>query len=172
MDLAAKHAPHAVVAAHARTPARGKMLLWGHHSVMTILLQMLSETAHPDFRCFISAEPPPLSYLVNMPESLMQVRLACATKLFRDASIVDLLQSCIKVANEAPADLLSNFTRAWANFSQERIEACSKPVEVNLFACLNVVCCTSCHICSSRRASSHYASTMPSSLAVVALASR
>lgn len=65
-------------------------------------LEIASETAHADFRCFISAEPPPLSYMKNMPESLMQ--------------------TCIKVANEAPADLLSNLTRSWANFSQERVD--------------------------------------------------
>jgi len=81
-------------------------------------LEIASETAHPDFRCFISAEPPPMSHMKNMPESLMQ--------------------SCIKVANEAPADLLSNLTRSWANFSQERIDACNKPTEFK--ACLFTLC--------------------------------
>ena len=57
---------------------------------------------HPSFRCFISAEPPPLANLRNMPESLMQ--------------------GVIKVANEAPADIKSNMVRAWSNFSQERID--------------------------------------------------
>ena len=61
-------------------------------------LELCSETANPSFRCFISAEPPPISYLKNLPEAL--------------------LQSCIKVANEAPADLKSNLRRAWALFSQ------------------------------------------------------
>ena len=36
-----------------------------------------------------------------------------------------LLQSCVKVANEAPADIKSNVTRAWAEFSQERIDSCT-----------------------------------------------
>ena len=45
-----------------------------------------------------------------------------------------LLQSCIKVANEAPADLLSNLTRSWVNFSQERIDASQMPTEFK--ACL------------------------------------
>jgi dynein heavy chain len=81
-------------------------------------LEILSENAHTDFRCFISAEPPPISYMKNMPESLMQ--------------------SCIKIANEAPADLLSNLTRSWANFSQERIDACNKPTEFK--ACLFTLC--------------------------------
>lgn len=36
------------------------------------LLEVVQENAHPDFRCFISAEPPPLASWKNMPESLMQ----------------------------------------------------------------------------------------------------
>lgn len=70
------------------------------------LLEVVQENAHPDFRCFISAEPPPISSWKNMPESLMQ--------------------SCVKVANEAPADIKSNITRGWANFTHERIEGCTK----------------------------------------------
>jgi len=81
-------------------------------------LEVISETASPDFRCFISAEPPPMSHMKNIPESL--------------------LQSCIKVANEAPADLQSNLTRAWANFSQARIDACTKPTEMK--SCLFALC--------------------------------
>ena len=81
-------------------------------------LEVISETASPDFRCFISAEPPPMSHMKNIPESL--------------------LQSCIKVANEAPADLQSNLTRAWANFSQARVDACSKPDEYK--SCLFALC--------------------------------
>jgi len=61
---------------------------------------------HENFRVFISAEPPPLSYMKNIPEGL--------------------LQSCICVANEPPSDLKANITRAWATFSQERIDQCSK----------------------------------------------
>ena len=60
-------------------------------------------------RCFISAEPPPLPTMTAMPESLMR--------------------GCIKVANEAPADLQSNLARSWASFSQDRIDACASPVE-------------------------------------------
>mmetsp|Transcript_4425 Transcript_4425/g.9408 ORF Transcript_4425/g.9408 Transcript_4425/m.9408 type:complete len:4228 (+) Transcript_4425:42-12725(+) len=77
-------------------------------------LEVCSMNAHQDFRCFISAEPPGFAYMKNIPESL--------------------LQSCIKVANEAPADIKSNLTRAWFNFSQERVDACTKPTEFK--ACL------------------------------------
>ena len=81
-------------------------------------LEILSESAHKDFRCFISAEPPSLSYMKNMPESLMQ--------------------TCIKVANEAPADLQSNLRRAWASFSQERINQSNKKDKYQ--ACLFTMC--------------------------------
>jgi dynein heavy chain len=73
------------------------------------LFEVVSEDAHEDFRLFISAEPPPFASWKNMPESLMQ--------------------SCIKVANEAPADIKSNLSRAWAEFSQDRIEINTKQTE-------------------------------------------
>eukprot|EP01033_Poteriospumella_lacustris_P003465 gene3469-2562_t len=59
---------------------------------------------HPQFRVFISAEPPPLSYMKNVPEGL--------------------LQSCVTVSNEPPSDLKANMNRAWASFSQGRIDSC------------------------------------------------
>jgi len=81
-------------------------------------LENVADGAHPDFRCFISAEPPPFSYMKNMPESLMQ--------------------GAIKVANEAPADLKSNLLRAWACFDEDRIAESKKP---NAFkACLFTLC--------------------------------
>ena len=92
-------------------------------------LEQVADTAHADFRCFISAEPPGLSYMKNMPESLMQ--------------------TCIKVANEAPADLLSNLTRSWVNFSQERIEQCNKAPEFK--ACLFTLVWYHSVICGRRR---------------------
>eukprot|EP00904_Undaria_pinnatifida_P003126 jgi/Undpi1/12814/HiC_scaffold_7.g02481.m1 len=82
------------------------------------LLEIVQQGAHDTFRCFISAEPPPMVSMKNMPESLMQ--------------------SCIKVANEAPADIKSNLTRAWANFDQNKIESCNKPTEYK--ACLFSLC--------------------------------
>jgi len=68
-------------------------------------LELASETAAINFRCFLNAEPPPLPYLCNIPESL--------------------LQTCIKVANEAPADLKSNLKRALTCFSQEQLDMCN-----------------------------------------------
>lgn len=82
------------------------------------LLEVVQETAHESFRCFISAEPPPYAAWKNMPESLMQ--------------------GSVKVANEAPADIKSNITRGWDNFSHERIESCSKKNDFK--ACLFSLC--------------------------------
>ena len=81
-------------------------------------LEKCSADANVDFRCFISAEPPPMPHWKTIPESL--------------------LQSCIKVSNEAPSDVKSNLRRAWATFSQDRISSCNKEVEFK--ACLFTIC--------------------------------
>eukprot|EP01138_Halocafeteria_seosinensis_P009362 gb/GECG01009567.1/.p1 GENE.gb/GECG01009567.1/~~gb/GECG01009567.1/.p1 ORF type:complete len:4452 (+),score=647.06 gb/GECG01009567.1/:1-13356(+) len=81
-------------------------------------LELESPNAHEDFRCFISAEPPPLSYMKNMPESLMQ--------------------DCIKIANEAATDVRSNLTRALHTFTEDRVENSSKPVAFK--SCLFGLC--------------------------------
>ena len=93
------------------------------------LLEVVSEDAHEDFRCFLSAEPPPISSMHNMPESLMQ--------------------SCIKVANEAPSDIRSNLIRAWDTFGQETIDSCTKPIEMK--ACLFSLCWFHAVVCGRRR---------------------
>ena len=82
------------------------------------LLEVVQENAHPDFRCFISAEPPPMPSWKNMPESLMQ--------------------GSVKVANEAPSDIKANILRGWANFSHERVENCTKKDDFK--ACLFALC--------------------------------
>jgi len=82
------------------------------------LFEACSEGAHADFRLFMSAEPPPIASWKYMPESLMQ--------------------SCIKVANEAPSDIQSNLRRSWGNFSQEAIDQCMKPSEFK--TCLLSLC--------------------------------
>ncbi|TYZ58261.1 hypothetical protein PybrP1_007938 [[Pythium] brassicae (nom. inval.)] len=81
-------------------------------------LELYSVSADPNFRCFLSAEPPAAGALSNLPESL--------------------LQSCIKVANEAPTDLKSNLRRAWANFSLAHIAASARPREYQ--GCLFALC--------------------------------
>ena len=81
-------------------------------------LETCAETAHSSFRCFISAEAPPMPHMKTIPEAL--------------------LQACIKVSNEAPADLKSNLMRAWDTFSQDRLDTCSKTKEFR--ACLFGLC--------------------------------
>lgn len=98
--------------------AGGWLFLQNVHLMQTWLptLDEKLETLNPhkNFRVFISAEPPPLSYLKNIPESL--------------------LQACICIANEPPSDMRSNLSRAWSTFSQARIDRCFKPDEFK--ACL------------------------------------
>ncbi|RLN78111.1 hypothetical protein BBJ28_00010518 [Nothophytophthora sp. Chile5] len=81
-------------------------------------LEVYSVSADQNFRCFLSSEGPALASLSNLPESL--------------------LQSCIKVANEAPTDLKSNLRRAWANFSAKQLEVCAQPNEYQ--GCLFALC--------------------------------
>jgi len=72
-------------------------------------LEICAENGHDDFRCFISAEAPmfagmPAPMVKTIPESI--------------------LQSCIKIANEAPVDAKANLTMAYANFSEEKWAPC------------------------------------------------
>ena len=72
-------------------------------------LEEVAKTCHENFRCFISSEPPPLPHMNIIPEAI--------------------LQSSIKVANEAPQDLKTNIRRCYAIFSQETIDRCPKPTD-------------------------------------------
>ncbi|MBR4634650.1 hypothetical protein IKO50_07065, partial [bacterium] len=72
-------------------------------------LERVSQTADPNFRCFISSEPPALPTIDIIPEPI--------------------LQASIKVSNEAPQDLKANMKRALNNFDQERLDSCSKKNE-------------------------------------------
>lgn len=53
---------------------------------------------HPEFRCFVSSEPPPMPMMEIIPESI--------------------LQNALKVANEAASDLKSNIRKALSKFDQ------------------------------------------------------
>ena len=63
---------------------------------------VIEEGAHPDFRCFVSSEPPPSPEMEIIPESI--------------------LQNSLKVANEAPKDLKSNIRRAFSKFDESHFE--------------------------------------------------
>jgi dynein heavy chain len=77
-----------------------------------------SDTLNPDFRVFLSAEPPVYNFLKNMPEFLMM--------------------RAIKVCNEAPSDVKSNIRATWAEFNDERIEKNNQPVHFR--GCLATLC--------------------------------
>eukprot|EP00326_Haptolina_ericina_P033955 CAMPEP_0181237030 /NCGR_PEP_ID=MMETSP1096-20121128/38526_1 /TAXON_ID=156174 ORGANISM="Chrysochromulina ericina, Strain CCMP281" /NCGR_SAMPLE_ID=MMETSP1096 /ASSEMBLY_ACC=CAM_ASM_000453 /LENGTH=717 /DNA_ID=CAMNT_0023332319 /DNA_START=18 /DNA_END=2171 /DNA_ORIENTATION=+ len=72
-------------------------------------LEIAQETGHPDFRCFVTAEPPGLPDQMLIPEGIMQ--------------------AAIKVANEPPTDVKSLYRSAYALFSQADIDKSSKQVE-------------------------------------------
>jgi len=70
-------------------------------------LEIAAEIGHPEFRCFVTAEPPPLPDMQLVPEGIMQ--------------------SSIKVANEPPTDLKSNLRSAVSLFSQDTLDQSTKP---------------------------------------------
>lgn len=76
---------------------------------------MLEDDVHPDFRCFVSSEPPPLPYMEIIPESI--------------------LQNSLKVSNQAPSDLKSNLRRAFSKFDEDHFEK-AKSHKVNDFKAL------------------------------------
>ena len=71
-------------------------------------LEIAAEVGHKNFRCFLSAEPPPMPDMQTVPEGIMQ--------------------SSIKVANEPPTDIKSNLRSALSLFSQETFDKSTKPV--------------------------------------------
>jgi len=76
---------------------------------LELKLDEITSTAHEEFRCFLSSEPPPMADMQLIPEPI--------------------LQNSIKVSNEAPQDVKSNMLRAYKLFSQERIDKCTKTTE-------------------------------------------
>eukprot|EP00918_Siedleckia_nematoides_P007938 GHVU01017250.1.p2 GENE.GHVU01017250.1~~GHVU01017250.1.p2 ORF type:complete len:106 (+),score=17.57 GHVU01017250.1:1755-2072(+) len=67
---------------------------------LALCLEKVAPTAHPQFRCVISSEPPPLPDQAIVPESI--------------------LQKCVKIADEAPQDLKANLRRALGKFTRVR----------------------------------------------------
>lgn len=81
---------------------------------------VLEEGAHPDFRCFISSEPPPLPHMEIIPEAI--------------------LQNSLKIANEAPKDLKSNIRRAFSKFDQKHFDKAKTHKELDFKALLYGLC--------------------------------
>jgi len=69
-------------------------------------LEASQEGAHPDFRCFLSSEPPPLPSQQTIPEAI--------------------LQNSIKVSNQPAQSLRANLLRAWQSFDQNFIDTCAR----------------------------------------------
>jgi len=84
-------------------------LMQGWLPMLERKLEIAQEVGHPDFRCFVTAEPPGLPDQMLIPEGIMQ--------------------AAIKVANEPPTDVKSLFRSALALFSQETFDNSSKPVQ-------------------------------------------
>ncbi|KAL4450636.1 hypothetical protein ABPG77_000992 [Micractinium sp. CCAP 211/92] len=71
-------------------------------------IDKLADGAHPDFRLFLSAEPPPA---------------------LERALPISILQASLKLTNEPPEGLKENLLRAYGNFSEEIMESCAKQSE-------------------------------------------
>lgn len=76
--------------------------------------------AHPEFRVFISSEPPPLPDMEIIPESI--------------------LQNSVKVSNEAPQDLKANLKRALSKFPQAYYDKAKSHKENDFKALLFGLC--------------------------------
>jgi dynein heavy chain len=82
--------------------------------------QVVDEGPHPDFRCFVSSEPPGLPHMEIIPEAV--------------------LQNSLKVANEAPTDLKSNIRRAFSKFGEDQFEKSKQHKHVEYKALLFGLC--------------------------------
>ena len=78
-----------------------------------------------DFRCFLSAEPPPTPLQQTIPEAI--------------------LQNSIKISNEPAKSLGQLLFRAWTNFNQSTLDSCKRPKDFRVLllglcvfhACIN-----------------------------------
>lgn len=73
-------------------------------------LEVCAESAHENFRCFMSAEPHPFPHFQWIPQGI--------------------LESSIKVVNMPPSSLQANLVRAYDQFNQETIDSCRKSSEM------------------------------------------
>ncbi|KAM5310557.1 dynein axonemal heavy chain 9 isoform 2-T2 [Glossophaga mutica] len=72
-------------------------------------LEELSESSHPEFRVFISAEPAPSPEGHIIPQGI--------------------LENSIKITNEPPTGMHANLHKALDNFTQDTLEMCSRETE-------------------------------------------
>jgi len=89
-------------------------------------LEVIEELSHPEFRVVLSSEPP------SAPGIPLDVVMLL--EIVPEA----VLQRCIKIADEAPADLKSNLRRAYSKFTPDDIEMCVRQKEYK--GCLFALC--------------------------------
>ncbi|OQV20869.1 Dynein beta chain, ciliary [Hypsibius exemplaris] len=89
---------------------------------------LLSPTAHKDFRVFMSAEPAPVPSAHIIPQGL--------------------LENSIKITNEPPTGMMANLHKALDNFNQETLEQCSRETE---FKCILFALCYFHAVVAERR---------------------
>ena len=80
----------------------------------------VEDGTHPEFRCFLSSEPPPMPMMEIIPESV--------------------LQNSLKVSNEAATDLKSNIRKALSKFDQSHYEKAKTHKENEFKALLYGLC--------------------------------
>jgi len=74
------------------------------------VLEIVTETAHENFRVFLSGEPHPFPLTRNVPPSTCE--------------------ASIKIINMPPSSLKANMRRAYAQFSQATLDSCDKSREM------------------------------------------
>jgi dynein heavy chain len=113
----------AISALRKRAEEGGWVMLQNIHLMQSWLpqldraLEVIEEFSHETFRSVLSSEPP------SAPG--VPIDLVMLIEIIPEAT----LQRCIKIADEAPADLKSNLRRAYGKFSPEDIEKCQKQKE-------------------------------------------
>merc|ERR1719353_945967 len=113
----------AISAMRKRAEEGGWVMLQNIHLMQSWLpqldraLEVIEEFSHESFRSVLSSEPPSAP---GVPLDLVML-----IEIVPEAT----LQRCIKIADEAPADLKSNLRRAYGKFSPEDVEKCNKQKE-------------------------------------------
>jgi len=72
-------------------------------------IEECQESGHPDFRFYLTSDPPVSAEYHVMPQGI--------------------LQACIKITNEAPTGVQNNIHAALSGFNQETLEQCAREVE-------------------------------------------
>jgi len=73
------------------------------------VIEECQESGHPDFRFYLTSDPPVSAEYHVMPQGI--------------------LQACIKITNEAPTGVQNNIHAALSGFNQETLEQCAREVE-------------------------------------------